>query len=245
MTLDEALKSLFPQGCDVQRGPYGTVHGSARSADRKSVAVIGVIEGTALGVDTGLELAGRVLSAISDGRGMPIVMLIDASSQNMARRDELLGLNEYLAHLVKVLALAALSGHRTVGFLYGGAAAGAFIATALSTQLLAALAEARPSVMDLPSISRVTKLPLDALTQMAKTTPIFAPGVTPLFETGAVTELWDSHKGLAAPLEEALRRPQAGGDQRDLLGQERKGRQQAAVVARRVAEVASQLIRRR
>ena len=58
-------------------------------------------------------------------------MLIDSSSQRMSRRDELLGLNEYLAHLAKSLLLAEHAGHRTIGLLYGGSAAGAFIATAL------------------------------------------------------------------------------------------------------------------
>jgi hypothetical protein len=35
----------------------------------------------------------------------------------MTRWDELLGLDEYLAHLVKSLALAAIHGHRTVSVL--------------------------------------------------------------------------------------------------------------------------------
>ena len=61
--------------------------------------------------------------------------------------------------------VATARGHLTVGLLYGHAAAGAFIAASLSTQILVALVGAKPSVMDLPSISRVTKLPLDQLAQ--------------------------------------------------------------------------------
>ena len=80
----------------------------------------------------------------------------------MARRDELLELNEYLAHFVKSLALAAIHGNRTVSVLFGHVAAGAFIATALPG--------AEPSVMDLPSISRATQLPLEQLS-VAPTTP--------------------------------------------------------------------------
>jgi malonate decarboxylase gamma subunit len=240
MTLDDALESLFPAGSDVQRGPHGTAHGMARLAGGKQIVVTGVIDGTPVGVDTALELSARVLEVMADRRGLPILVLVDASSQNMARRDELLGLNEYLAHLIKVLALAALGGNRTIGVLYGGAAAGAFIATALSTRFLAALDEAHPSVMDLPSISRVTKLPLDALTQMAKSTPIFAPGANPLFKTGAIRELWDSHKPLAGPLEKLLAEAEDDGDRRDAVGQERKGRLQAAAIAKGVAEAASQ-----
>src|SRR5580658_10866444 len=188
MTLDEVLASLFPSGHQVERGPSGTLHGSAKVDGQGDVTVIGIVDGTPLGVDGAILLAGHVLAAVEAGGRAPIVVLVDTSSQNMARRDELLGLNEYLAHLTKSLALAAAQGHRTVSILFGHAAAGAFIATALSSQSLVALTGAEPSVMDLPSISRVTKLPLEQLKGLAKSTPIFAPGVRPLFAIGAVTE---------------------------------------------------------
>jgi malonate decarboxylase gamma subunit len=57
----------------------------------------------------------------------------------MRRRDEMLGLNEYLAHLTKCFVLAGQRGHRTVGVLSGRAAAGAFIATGLVQDMLAAV----------------------------------------------------------------------------------------------------------
>jgi malonate decarboxylase gamma subunit len=157
----------------------------------------------------------------------------------MARRDELLGLNEYLAHLAKSLALAALHGHRTVSVLFGHAAAGAFIATALSSQSLVALAGAEPSVMDLPSISRVTKLPLEQLKELAKTTPIFAPGVEPLFATGAVMEIWAANEPLASRLAALLAQPVSTSDLRDRVGLERKGRLLAQKIAERVAAEAA------
>ena len=75
------------------------------------------------------------------------------------------------------MALAALQGHQTVSVLFGHAAAGAFIAAGLSSESLVALPGAEASVMDLPSISRVTKLPLEQLQDLAKSTPIFAPGI--------------------------------------------------------------------
>ena len=61
-------------------------------------------------------------------------MLVDSDSQRMSKRDELLGLNEFLAHLAKSLIYADLSGRPTIGLLYGHTAAGAFIATALATR---------------------------------------------------------------------------------------------------------------
>jgi malonate decarboxylase gamma subunit len=172
---------------------------------------------------------------VEEGGRAPIVILIATSSQNMARRDELLGLNEYLAHVAKSLALAMAHGHRTVSVLFGGAAAGAFIATALPSQALVALPGAAPSVMDLPSISRVTKLPLEDLKELAKSTPIFAPGVEPLFAIGAVTETWAADQPFAPRLAALLRQPVPTPDTRDRTGLERKGRLLAQKIAERVA----------
>jgi len=242
MTLDEILASLFPDGHTVERGSFNTLHGIGHRSADGDIALIGITDGVPVGVDGALLLAGHVLSVIEKGGATPILVLIDASIQNMTRRDELLGLNEYFAHLYKALALAALRGHRTVSLLYGPAAAGAFIATALSTQALVAVPGAEPSVMDLPSMARVTKLPLAQLTAMAKTTPIFAPGVEPLFLTGAVTAKWDAETPLAAQLAGLLEQDAVAHDRRDEIGLERGGRLKSAEIARRVMTEASQSV---
>ena len=232
MTLDEILSSLFPSGHQVERGPSATVHGTADVEGRGKVMVVGIVDGTPLGVDSAILLAGHVLAAVQAGDRTPIVVLLDTASQNMARRDELLGLNEYLAHLAKSFALAGAHGHRTVSVLFGHAAAGAFIATALSTQSLVTLPGAKPSVMDLPSISRVTKLPLEKLKELAKSTSIFAPGVEALFAIGAVVENWEPDQPFGPRLAAVLRQPLPISDLRDQIGLERKGR----ILARRISE---------
>ena len=239
MTLDEVLNSLFPSGHAVERGPSGTLHGTGKVQNQGDVTVVGIVDGTPLGVDGAILLAGHVLAAVEAGGRAPIVVLVDTSSQNMARRDELLGLNEYLAHLAKSLEFAAANGHRTVSVLYGHAAAGAFIATALSSQSLVTLPGAEPSVMDLPSISRVTKLPLEQLKVLAKSTPIFAPGVEPLFATGAVTEIWAAGQPFAQRLAALLGQAAPVSDLRDQIGLERKGRLLAREIAQKVAAEAS------
>jgi malonate decarboxylase gamma subunit len=116
---------------------------------------------------------------------------------------------------------------------YGKAAAGAFLATALATDCLVCLPGAEPTVMDLPSMSRVTKLPLDTLKKLAKTTPVFAPGIDQLLQLGAVAEIWDPTKPLDAQLEKTLRNTSPV-DTRDELGAQRKGRVMAAMVAKRI-----------
>lgn len=235
MTLDEVLASLFPDGHRVEQGPSGTVRGTATVDGQGEITVIGIVGGTPLGVDSAILLAGHVLAAVAEGGDAPIIFLVDTASQTMARRDELLGLNECLAHLAKSLTLAAGHGHRTVSILFGHAAAGAFIAAALSSQSLVALPGAEPSVMDLPSISRVTKLPLDALEKLARSTPVFAPGVEPLFAIGAVTERWAADQPFGSRLAALLRQPMAEYDSRDRIGLERKGRLLAHKIAEQVA----------
>ena len=232
MTLDDVLKSLFPNGHSVERhGDVVTGHGPLKAGG--DVAVIGIVNGAPLSPDDVLPLAAHVLDTIEAGADKPILVLVDTEGQLMARHAEMVGLNEYCAHLAKCLLLASRSGHRTIGFEYGKAAAGAFLATALATDVLVAVQGAEPAVMDLPSIARVTKLPEKKLAEMAKTMPVFAPGVDPLFKTGAVTTIWDARKPFDAQLAETLEGA-TGEDGRDALGKERGGREVAADVARRV-----------
>src|ERR1700722_9851103 len=126
----------------------------------------------------------------------------------MSRHEEMLGLYEYLSHPAKCLLLASQEGHRTIGVEYGKAAAGSFLATELAAETLIGLPGAEPAVMDLPSMARVTKLPLDRLTELAKTTPVFAPGLDHMAQTGAVASIWDPKQPWDQHPEEATaRRP--------------------------------------
>lgn len=237
MTLDEILPSLFPDGHDIARAD-GLLSGSATLKGGAVAAVIGVEGRAPLGVDGALKLAGHVLDALERGGDAPVIVLVDSDSQRMSKRDELLGLNEFLAHLAKGLILADLRGRPTVGILYGHTAAGAFIATALATRVLVGLPGAEPEVMDLPSMARVTKLSVEVLTEKARSTPVFAPGLDNLARTGGVLETWDPSKPLADQLAAVLGRADAG-DRRDALGKERGGRPKAADIAERVRELAT------
>lgn len=233
MALADILADLFPAGHAVGV-TGGLIAGTAELAPGRSIQVLGLAENMAPGVEAALELAGIVLDVARRPDGTPILMLIDSASQRMSRRDELLGLNEYLGHLAKSLRLAASGGHRTVALLYGGSAAGAFIATALACDTLVALPEAHPAVMDLPSMARVTKLPLETLRAKAKSTAVFAPGLDNLVRMGAIGEVWQPGPGLNERLRRLLERPPAP-DERDGLGAARQGRTLAASIAAHVA----------
>ena len=160
----------------------------------------------------------------------------------MSKRDELLGLNEFLAHLAKCLIQADLDGRPTIGLLYGHSAAGAFLATALATRVLVGLPDADPAVMDLPSMARVTKLPVEVLEQKARSTPVFAPGLKNLAAMGAVHLVWDEATSLSDQLGALLADMPDAGDRRDALGRVRGGRPKAHDIAERVHALALQAL---
>ena len=236
MMLDDVLLSLFPEGHSVANYD-GVLLGSGPLKADGQAAVIGVSGRTAIGVNEAIRLSRHVLNSMSEG---PILVLVDSDSQRMSKRDELLGLNEFLAHLAKCLIHADIQDRPTVGLLYGHSAAGGFLATALATRVLVALPGAEPAVMDLPSMSRVTKLSIDVLKEKAKSTPVFAPGLSNLAQTGAVFTIWDEKTSLAEQLQTLLGSIQDAGDQRDRLGKHRNGRPKAADIAERVHDLALQ-----
>ena len=239
MTLDDILASLFPDGHEV-RNDGGVIAGSATLRSGGRMLVIGVADRTALGVDEAIRLSGHILESIDRETG-PILVLVDSDSQRMSKRDELLGLNEFLAHLAKVLIHADMNGRPTIGLLYGHSAAGALLATGLATRVLVGLLGAEPAVMDLPSMARVTKLSMEALEQKAKSTPVFAPGLSNLEQMGAVHMIWSDTAPLAGQLEALLAAMPAVHDRRDALGKARGGRPKAADIAERVRDLALQI----
>jgi malonate decarboxylase gamma subunit len=238
MTLDDILASLFPAGHHV-KNDNGVVLGSGPLRSGGRALVIGIAGRTPIGVDEAIRLSRHVLDDTGSGGQGPILVLVDSDSQRMSKRDELLGLNEYLAHLAKCLIHADMHGRPGVGLLYGHSAAGAFLATALATRVLVALPGAEPAVMDLPSMAKVTKLSIEVLQEKARSTPVFAPGLDNLAQTGAVLATWDGKRSLAEQLETLLDNLQSG-DARDRLGKARNGRPKAADIAERVHDLALQ-----
>jgi malonate decarboxylase gamma subunit len=238
VTLDEILASLFPDGHRV-KNDHGVISGSATLRSGTTALVVGVANRTAIGVDEAILLSGHVLDSIAEGGG-PILVLVDSDSQRMSKRDEMLGLNEFLSHLAKSLIYADTHGRPTIGLLFGHSAAGALLATGLATRVLVGLPGADPAVMDLPSMARVTKLSIEALQEKAKSTPVFAPGMSNLARMGAVHVIWNDATSLADQLEALIGNLPDAHDRRDVLGRERGGRLKAADIAERVRGLALQ-----
>ena len=228
--LQPLLDALFPLGHSINLSD-SVLTGSARTEDGV-VTVIGTTDKIEVGVDHALALADCVLASTAEHPQRPIVMLVDTAGQRLARRDELLGINGYFAHLAQTLDLARRRGAVLVTLVYGESVSGGFLSFGLMADHIHALPDAQVRVMDLRAMARVTKQPLEKLQALSQTSPVFAPGVENYVAMGAVTSLWPDD--LAQHLLQALRTP-ARGDRRAELGAERGGRTLAAKVAAEVA----------
>jgi malonate decarboxylase gamma subunit len=224
-------EGLFPQGHDIaQQGDL--LAGSGRCGEQ-TFSVIGTTHHAEVGVELALAMARAVLETVRRHPGRPILFLVDTQGQRLRHRDELLGINAYMAHLAKCVELARHKGHRIIGLVYDQALSGGFLPNAMMADLCAALPDAEIRVMGLPAMARVTRLPEERLRELARSSPVFAPGAINYVRMGAVDALWEGP--LSQALRSALERAQAR-DVRRGLGRERGGRLLAEDIARRVSE---------
>jgi malonate decarboxylase gamma subunit len=234
MTHAEIAAALFGAAHNVSVDAASIVRGTGSLTSGREVNVVGIANAQPLGIEAALAIAQETLDIMRRNPGTAILVLVDSGSQLMSRREELLGLNEALGHLIKVLRAAASSGHPTVGLLYGSSTGGALIATGLATSWLAALPRAQPSVMQLQAMARVVKLPLEKLERLAADTPVFAPGIANFASMGAIHAVWGEDSDLGLQLEQVLATRTNGDDERARLGAERGGRTKAATIIERI-----------
>ncbi len=147
--------------------------------------MIGTDEAAEVGVELALAMAGAVLETVRAHPGRPILFLLDTQGQRLRRRDELLGLNGYMAHLAKCVETARSRGHRILSLVYGQAVSGGYLTTGMMADACYALADAEIKVMNLPAMSRITKIPLERLEALAQQSPVFSPGVRQLSPHGS------------------------------------------------------------
>lgn len=230
MTAAELLDELFPAGHAV-RDEEGVLRGSGRAGSGE-VAVLGTSGGLEVGIEAALALSGEMLRIVREHPRRPIVVLVDTRGQRMSLRDEVLGLNGYLAHLAACMELARQRGHRTLAVIYGDAVSGGFLPLGFMADAVYAVAGAHPWVMSLAAMARVTKIPMERLTELSRSSTVLAPGLDSFVRLGAIDPPWTPP--LAPLLEAALAGP-AALDRRMEEGLARGGRLLAAQVAARVA----------
>jgi malonate decarboxylase gamma subunit len=213
MDWQNVAAQLFPGGHTITEAD-NFLSGSAQ-VDGKPVAVIGTTDHTPIGIEIALAQAQAILRTVREHPGRPILILVDTQGQRLRHRDEMLGINSYMAHLGKCVDLARREGHTVIGLVYDQALSGGFITSGLIASACYALPEATIRVMGLPAMARITKVPEERLTELAKDNPVFAPG------------------DLAGELIRALADAKAG-DGRMALGLARGGRLMAHPVAQAV-----------
>jgi malonate decarboxylase gamma subunit len=127
--------------------------------------------------------------------------------------------------------LARRKGHTVVGLVYDQALSGGFITSGLIASACFALPQATIRVMGLPAMARITKVPEERLTELARDNPVFAPGPENYLRMGGLHGIWE--QDLAGELARALSSSPVE-DQRMALGRERGGRLLAQPVAEAV-----------
>lgn len=223
---------LFPQGHAIVR--QGAVLSGSARLNGQPVAVVGTCGHAAIGVEIALAQARAVLDTMRDHPGRPIILLVDTQGQRLRRRDEMLGINRYMAHLGKCIDLARRRGHKVVALVYGQALSGGFVTSGLMANACYALPDAAIRVMALPAMSRITKVPLERLQQLAADHPVFAPGPENYLRMGGLAAIWEGsamHIALTMALHDCPRL-----DFRAAQGAQRGGRKLAAAIIDAIVE---------
>lgn len=188
--------------------------------------ILGTVENTSFGVDESMEMAKHVLELIQKDNKAPILLLTNVIGQKLSVRDEWLGMYAYFAHLLKCLHLARQNGNKIISLIYNQAIGGSFIAFGMMADRIFALKDTQLAVMWLEGMAKVTKIDIELLRSISKTSPVFAPGVENFKKLGGiheVIELKDAPKHVLT----ALNEPNIALDNRAELGKKYGGRTMA------------------
>ncbi|MDL2354745.1 MAG: biotin-independent malonate decarboxylase subunit gamma, partial [Pseudomonadota bacterium] len=149
--------ALFPNGHAITESD-NFLSGSAQAGEQ-TIAVVGTTGHAPIGVEIALAQARFVLATLREHPGRPILLLVDTQGQRLRHRDEMLGINSYMAHLGKCVDLARRQGHKIIALVYDQALSGGFITSGLMADACYALPDATIRVMGLPAMARITKVP--------------------------------------------------------------------------------------
>lgn len=233
MNKNELLTSLFKEKFLVAN-ENEVFHGIGELGTQK-VFILGTENNTYIGNEIVLSLSNKILEIIQKNNNEPILLLVDTLGQKLSHHDELLGINLYLAHLSKSIELARLNGHKVISIVRNQAVSGGALCTNLLADHCYALKSASIGVMNLPSMSRITQIPLEKLESLSETSPLFDTNVNNYFVMGALEDLWDKSEDLTTLLMTTIN-SQTPKDERRDLGTKRNGRLETLKVSNLVEE---------
>lgn len=201
------------------------IHGTGLINEQK-FHLLGTTEDTMFGVDESMEMAEQVLKIVKTKETHPILLLVDVIGQKLSPRDEWLGMYACFAHLLKCLHLARQKGHPIISLIYNQAIGGSFIAFGMMADRIYALSHAQLAVMWLEGMSKVTKIDIDVLREISKTSPVFAPGVENFKKLGGLHDVLTLDQ-VTNKLIETLKEKDLAVDNRAALGKQLGGRTKA------------------
>ncbi|WP_078061464.1 biotin-independent malonate decarboxylase subunit gamma [Legionella saoudiensis] len=155
----------------------------------KQFNLLGTIENTDFGVDEAMEMAKQLLLLIKNKNQDPIILLTNVIGQKLSVRDEWLGMYGYFSHLLSCLHLARQNGNKLISLVYNQAIGGSFIAFGMMADRIYALQNTELAVMWLEGMAKVTKLDIELLREISKTSAVFAPGVENFKKLGGLHEV--------------------------------------------------------
>jgi len=221
MNIYELLELLFEKNYKLKE--EGETFFGSGVLNNQKFSILGTKNDTYISNDIALNLSNRLLKIIQNDNKEPILILADSLGQKLCHHDELLGINLYLAHLSKCIELARLRGHKMISILRNQAVSGGALCTNLLADSCYALDDASIGVMNLPSMSRITQIPLKKLKKLSETSPLFDTNVNNYYVMGALEGLWNKNDDLPKLLFESIN-SKNNSDERATLGSIRKGR---------------------
>ena len=188
-------------------GP-GSVVGTALIYGRKATIIANdamafndrfpVVFGGVIGLEEGYKMAMAVYKTIEADHNKPlaekrpIVLIVDTPGNGPGKLEEITGMNKSTGGYQLALAEARKQGHPIVAMVIGRAISGAFLCHGLQADHILALAKDYGTmihVMPITSISRITKMDIERLEELAQSNPVFAAGVDFFYKLGGVQEI--------------------------------------------------------
>jgi malonate decarboxylase gamma subunit len=154
-----------------------------------------------IGMEEGYKMALAVYNSIKadkdkpPAKKRPLLLIVDTPGNGPGKQEEIFGMNKATGAYQLALAEARKAGHPIVAMVVGRAISGAFLCHGLQADHILTLSSkfsTQIHVMPITSISRITKLDIEWLQELAKSNPVFAAGPDFFFKLGGVEEIIES-----------------------------------------------------
>lgn len=154
-----------------------------------------------IGLEEGYKMALAVYHSIKADKDKSLaekrslVLIVDTPGNGAGKQEEIFGMNKATGAYQMALAEARKAGHPIVAMVVGRAISGGFLCHGLQADHVLSLSKKFNTmihVMPITSISRITKLDIEWLQELAENNPVFAAGPDYFYKLGGVEELIDS-----------------------------------------------------